>query len=391
MRTLPEFSRIDAESYSPAEDARPAWVAVDFAAMAGNFRAIRAALGRDVRLMHVVKDEAYGAGSVASARTSLENGADELAVFTLGEGLALRRAGLLAPILLLGERAPGEFEPAIAAALTPCIGSVASAEALNAAARSLCVRVGAHIKVNSGMNRFGLPWRDPSAWGRALARMESVDWDGALSHFAQSDETDKTFARIQTARFHAVMEALAAVGIRPKTRHLANSGAFLDLPETHLDMVRVGILGLGVYPSAVCRRLPGLEPVLSLHARIAAVQLLEPGDTVGYGMRFKADGPRRIAVLPLGYGDGFPRVRNEGRVIIRNAFAPLVGGVSMDALTVDVTGIPDAAPGDEAVLMGRRGDLEITAHEVAALKRSVSYDVLAGLRSRLPRRPAALS
>ena len=168
-------------------------------------------------------------------------------------------------------------------------------------------------------------------------------------------------------------------------RHLANSGGFLDLPQARYDAVRLGILPLGVYPSAACRRLPGVAPVMSVKARIVALQQLAPGDSVGYGMRYTAAASRRIAVLPLGYGDGFPRVRNQGAALLHGRRAPLVGGVTMDALMVDVTDIPAAQLGDEAVLMGRQGGEEISAHEIAGLKNSVSYDVLCGWRARLPR------
>ena len=174
-------------------------------------------------------------------------------------------------------------------------------------------------------------------------------------------------------------------GMSVALRHLCNSGGFLDLPHARFDMVRLGILPLGVFPSSVCRRIPGLQPVMSVKARIAAIQNLGPGDSVGYGMRYTAPNSRRIAVLPLGYGDGFPRVRNQGAVLIHGRRAPLVGGVAMDAITVDVTDIPAAKLWDEAIVMGKQGDDEISVHEVAKLKGSVSYDVLTAWRARLPR------
>jgi alanine racemase len=337
-------------------------------------------------LLYVVKDEAYGAGALRAARTALAHGADELAVFTLDEAAALRAAGVRAPILLLGERTPEELPVCLELGVQPCLGSLAVARAMDQLAGSDGVRAPVHVKLNSGMNRFGFLWRDAAKWSRELASMRHLDFAGALSHFAQSDELDKSFALEQLANFRSAVDALGAAGIRPRTLHLCNSGGFLDLPAAHFDMVRIGILALGVYPSQVCRRLPGLEPVLAVKARVAAIQHLEPGDCVGYGMRYRAESPRRIGVLPLGYGDGFPRVRNEGWALIRGRRAPIVGGVAMDALTVDLTEIPGAALWDEAVLMGRQGGDEITAHDVAALKRSVSYDVLAGWRERLPRR-----
>jgi alanine racemase len=206
-----------------------------------------------------------------------------------------------------------------------------------------------------------------------------------MTHFAQSDELEKTFANQQIARFDAVMQAMRERGLALPCQHLCNSGGFLDLPHAHRDMVRIGILMYGVYPSSVCRRIPGIEPVMSVKTRIASIQSISAGETVGYGMRYTAPSTRRIAVVPVGYGDGFPRVRNQGEVLTRGRRAPIVGGVAMDAFMIDVTDIPEAQPWDEVVLMGRQGNEEITAHDVARLKNSVSYDVLTNWRQRMRR------
>lgn len=192
-------------------------------------------------------------------------------------------------------------------------------------------------------------------------------------------------ARDQIARFQRCLADLREAGVEPRRAHHCNSGGVLDLPEAHFQQVRVGILAHGIYPSSVCRRLNGLMPVMTVKARVTAIQPVLPGDTVGYGMRWQAKRPGRIAILPIGYADGFPRVRNEGHVLLAGARAPLAGGVAMDALMVDITDLPGVAVGDEAVILGRQGQEEITAHELAALKRSVSYDLLAGWRARLPR------
>ena len=207
-----------------------------------------------------------------------------------------------------------------------------------------------------------------------------------MTHFAQSDETNKTFANLQFERFTDVLRTLEHKKIAVALRHCCNSGGYLDLPHAHLDMVRPGILMYGVFPSTVCRRLPGIEPVMSVKARIAAIQRLKAGEVVGYGMRYTAESERRIAVLPIGYGDGFPRVRNQGGALIHGKRAPLIGGIAMDALMVDITDIPEAQMWDEAVLMGRQGNEEITVHDLAKLKNSVSYDVLTGWRLRLRRK-----
>ena len=365
---------------------RPAWVAVDLGALARNVARIRAALPSDTLLLYVIKDDAYGLGAVPAARTALAHGADLLAVFTLGEAAELRDAGVDARILLLGERLPEELPWVVSLGLEASVGRLEIARALSDEGLRRGRPVPVHVKVNSGMNRFGFPWRDAPEWAAELAGLKGLEYVGVLGHFAQSDETDKTFARRQLRHFEVAVEALEKSGVSPTLVHHCNSGGFLDLHEAHFDLVRVGLLAQGVYPSQACRRLPGLETVLSLHARIVAVQELEPGDTVGYGMRWKAERPSRVGVLPLGYGDGFPRVRNEGFALVHGCRVPIVGGITMDALMVDLTDLPGADVGDEAVLLGRQGDEEIPVQEVAALKRSVTYDVLVGLRSRLPRR-----
>ena len=211
--------------------------------------------------------------------------------------------------------------------------------------------------------------------------------EGIYSHFANSDAADLTHARLQLERFREVLRFYEKRSIPPpRYRHIANSGAILQLPESILDMVRVGILMYGIFPSSVCRRIPDIEPVMSVKARIAAIQKLKPGEVVGYGMRYTAPSERRIAVLPIGYGDGFPRVRNQGGALIRGRRAPLIGGIAMDALMVDITDIPEAQMWDEATLMGQQGVEEITVHDLAKLKNSVSYDVLTNWRLRLRRK-----
>ena len=246
-------------------------------------------------------------------------------------------------------------------------------------------RIPVHLKINTGMNRYGVRWNEAASLAALIGSTKSLQLEGVLSHFAQSDEADKTFALLQLARFEQALREIAGLGLSVTVAHLCNSGGFLDLPQAHFDMVRLGILPLGVFPSSVCRRIPGIAPVMSVKARIVAIQQLQPGDTVGYGMRYTATSRRRIAVLALGYGDGFPRVRNQGWVLIHGQRCALVGGVAMDAITVDITEVPAARLWDEAVVMGRQGEDEISVQEVAKLKNSVSYDVLVNWRARLPK------
>lgn len=365
---------------------RPAWTEIDLGKLRQNLELIRADLPKSVRLLAVVKDEAYGHGALDVARIAVEEGAWGLGLSTLEEAMALREGGITAPLLLLGERQEAELEWCVAHDLTVCVNEPHNVRRLAKLAAQFEKRVPVHVKIHTGMSRYGARWDEALPLLEMIAAEKSLELEGVMTHFAQSDELDKSFAHLQFARFNEVLDAMKAKGISAKLKHTCNSGGFLDLPQAHLDMVRVGILLYGVFPSTVCRRIPGIEPVMSVKARIAGIQKLKPGEVVGYGMRYTAATERRIAILPIGYGDGFPRVRNEGGALIHGRRAPLLGGIAMDALMVDVTDIPEAQMWDEAVLMGRQGDDEITVRDLAALKKSVTYDVLTNWRLRLRRK-----
>jgi alanine racemase len=364
---------------------RPAWIEIDLGKLRRNLQLIRRDLST-ARLMAVTKDDAYGHGALDVARVALEEGAWGFGLSTLEEAMALRQNGIAAPLLLLGERQEAELEWCVAHDLTVCVNEPHTVRALASTAEKFNKRVPVHLKINTGMSRYGVRWDEALALVEQILSEKSLLLEGVMTHFAQSDETDKGFANLQFSRFNEVLRALEERKISVKYRHSCNSGGFLDLPHAHLDMVRTGILIYGVFPSQVCRRIPGIEPVMSVKAKIAAIQKLRPGEVVGYGMRYKAEAERRIAVLPIGYGDGFPRVRNEGCALIHGKRAPLVGGIAMDALMVDITDIPQAQMWDEAVIMGRQGNEEITVRDIAKLKNSVTYDVLTGWRLRMRRK-----
>jgi len=335
--------------------------------------------------MAVVKDEAYGHGALAVARTALDCGASFLGVSTLDEALPLREAFPDSRILLLGERPPEELEWCVRHHLDCCLQHLDTALELNRLAEMARTPARVHLKIDTGMSRYGVRWHEAPALAQKIHESDWVRLEGVMSHFAQSDEADKTFALLQRNRFHEVLDALEARHIQVPLRHLCNSGGFLDLPHAHYDMVRCGILPLGVYPSKVCRRLPGLRPVMQVKSRIASIQNIQPGDSVGYGMRWKANAPRRIGVLPFGYGDGYPRLRNQGHVLVHGRPAPIIGANAMDAVMVDLTDHPEARLWEDAVLLGTQGSEEITVHDVAAWGGTVSYDILTGWRARLPR------
>lgn len=365
---------------------RPAWTEIDLGRLRGNLQLIRRDLPPHVQLMAVVKDEAYGHGALDIVRIGIEEGASCFGLSTLEEAMALREAGITAPLVLLGERQEAELPWCVEHDLTVCVNEPHTIRKLARVAAALAKRVPVHLKINTGMSRYGARWDEALPLLEQILSEKSLLLEGVMTHFAQSDETDKTFANLQLSRFHEVLRALEQRRIPVRLRHTCNSGGFLDLPHAHFDMVRVGILLYGIFPSSVCRRIPGIEPVMSVKARIAGIQKLKPGEVVGYGMRYSAPSERRIAVLPIGYGDGFPRVRNQGGALIRGRHAPLIGGIAMDAIMVDITDIPEAQMWDEAVIMGRQGGREITVHDIAKLKNSVSYDVLTNWRLRLRRK-----
>jgi alanine racemase len=364
---------------------RPAWVEIDLEQLRRNFSLIHRDRPSALRVLSVVKDEAYGHGSLAVAKVALESGVAMLGVITLQEGMTLRDHGVRAPILLLGERRPEELPWCVEHDLACCVNDRHTALELARVARQRGKPAAVHVKIDTGLSRYGVRWTEAAPLCELIAQTQPLVFEGVMSHFAMSDELDKSFALVQLERFREALGQIAARGVAVRYRHLCNSGGFLDLPQAQFDLVRIGILPLGVYPSTVCRRLPGLAPVMSVKAKVASVRNLQPGDTVGYGMRYRAESPRRIAVLPIGYADGYPRLRNLGWVLLHGRRAPVVGGTAMDATMVDITDIPAAGPGDEAVLLGPQGEEEITARDVAQWKGTVTYDVLCGWRSRLPR------
>jgi alanine racemase len=362
-----------------------AWVEISVDRLRRNFALINSYKPAGLKIASVLKDDAYGHGAVRAAQVAIDAGASFIAVVTLDEALDLRKAGVAAPILMLGQRLPSELDECLAHDLTCCLHDLEVTEALARKAEKRGGRAKVHLEIDTGMSRYGARWSEAAGLAEKIAGLASLELEGAMSHFAMSDELDKSFANLQHTRFQEALDAMATRQMFPKIRHICNSGGFVDLKEAHYDMARLGILPLGVYPSKVCRRIEGIEPVMSVRTRIVHIQRLREGDKVGYGMRYTAPNDRTIAVLPIGYGDGFPRVRNEGAVLIHGKRAPLIGGTSMDAITVDITEIPQAKLWDEVVVMGTQGSETIDVQDVAGLKKSVSYDVLTNWRRRLRR------
>ncbi|MCG8605618.1 alanine racemase [bacterium] len=365
---------------------RPAWVEIDLPQLRRNFEIINRDKPGSLQIMYVVKDQAYGHGAVEVAKAALSAGVRCLAVATVSEALELREKEIAAPIFVFGERTEEELQVCLDFDLICFINHVAQAKRYAKLARAVNKKPIIHIEIDTGLSRYGVRWTQAFQTIEAIATEPHLKLAGIMSHFAMSDEADKSFALQQLDRFESVLKQMKQKGIEVGIRHMCNTGGYLDLPQAHFDLVRLGILPLGVYPSQVCRRIPGLRHLMSVKTRIAAIQEIEPADVVGYGLRYRAETPRRIAVLPIGYGDGYPRVRNRGAVLIHGQRAPVVGGNAMDAMMVDITDIPETKQWDEVVLMGCQGKEEIGVHDLAELKGSVSYDIMTGWSWRLPRR-----
>lgn len=365
---------------------RPAWLEIDMEAIAGNVRAMQAVVGPRVGLMAVLKADAYGHGAVRVGRTAINNGAAWLAVASLNEALPLRDAGIDAPILILGYLPPWQARVAVLRDIAVALYDLRVARALSAAAQDVGRPAVAHLKIETGMGRLGVQPEEAVAFaGQALA-MPGLTLDGVFSHLATADEADLAYALWQIDRFDESLAALAEAGIAPRWVHLANSAAAIRLPSSRYNLVRPGIALYGLAPSVAAPLPAGMRPALAFKCQVAQVRSISPGSAVGYGRAYVADAPRRVAVIPVGYADGFRRgPRNWGEVLVRGRRAPIVGQVCMDQTMVDVTAVPNVRAGDEVVLIGRQGSEAITVEDVAARLGTIGYEVVAAILARVPR------
>lgn len=364
---------------------RAAWAEIDLDAVAHNCRALKAWVGDKTQLLAIVKANAYGHGALPVAQTALESGATWLGVNFCDEGVQLRQAGITAPILLVGYTPAWQAETVVKHRLIPTVNSLEVAQALNSFT-SPADPLPVHVKVDTGLSRYGMMPDEIVPFVQRLAQMPGLRLQGLFTHFASADIADKTSARKQLQVYQETLARLKQAGISIAVRHVAASGASLDMPETHLDMVRCGIVIYGLYPSDAVSRSVALRPALGLKARIARMREIPAGASVGYGATFVCERPTRVALVPLGYADGVRRpYSNKGSVLVRGRRARLLGRVSMDQLSIDVTDIAGVAEGDEVVLIGRQAGAEITADEMAAVMGTINYEVLVGLPARLPR------
>lgn len=364
---------------------RPAWAEIDLAAIRHNVAAIRELLAPGCAYMAVVKANAYGHGDVPAARAALEGGASWLGVILVEEARRLRGAGIDAPILLLHEPPAADAPDVLALDLTPSVFTRAGLEALGAAAEAAGRTLRVHLKVDTGLNRLGVPPVLLDDLVTALEKEPRIEVEGVFSHFAIADPPDHPFIAEQMARFRGALDRLAARGLEPAIRHIGNSATALTQREAHLDMVRVGIATYGIPPAPTQVGIVSLTPALSLKATVAMVKRVPAGEGVSYGLTYRLRRASTIATIPLGYADGWPR-HASGRtgVLIGGRRYPVVGTICMDSFMVDL-GDEDCEIGDDAVLIGGQGGERITADEVAAALGTISYEVVTGITPRVER------
>lgn len=364
----------------------PNWAEIDLDAIAHNVKGLKKHIGDKTELMAVVKANAYGHGAAQVAKVALESGASRLAVNRVIEGLELRRAGIDSPILLLGYATPEEAGSIVRSNLTPTVNTKELAFALSNESVAKGKETPVHVKVDTGLGRFGLlPW-EVEDFVRELIKLPGIFLEGIWTHFAAADEEDKSYTYRQFNLYLEVVRKLEEEGISFPIHHVANSAATLDLPEMHLDMVRCGITIYGLYPSKDVSRSVQLRPAMSLKARVARLRTLPEGSSISYGRTYITTKPTPVALVPFGYGDGYHRLlSNRGEVLVRGKRAPVIGRVCMDQFAVDVSGIEGVKEGEEVVIIGKQGDEEITVEDVASWAQTINYEVVTAIAARVPR------
>jgi len=355
---------------------------VDLKAIAYNVAQIRKRIGSNRDIMAVVKADGYGHGAVEVSLFALKNGANCLGVAVPEEGEQLRRAGVDAPITVLGLIQPEEANKVIDFNLEQTLCSLEVGEALNQIASNKGTVVNVHIKIDTGMGRVGVQPIDALAFVRRIGKFKNLNVKGIFSHFSCADEVNKTVAKKQVEIFDGVVREIETSGVRIPKRHMANSAAILDLPESYYDLVRPGIMIYGLYPSDEVSHSIELKPAMTFMTKVTFVKRVPPGSSISYGRTFTTQKETQVATLPVGYADGYSRLLSgRGEVLIKGHRVPLIGRVCMDMCMVDVSEVENVQPGDEVILFGER----LPADEVAEKIGTINYEVVCAVGKRVPR------
>jgi alanine racemase len=355
---------------------------VDLRAIGNNIAKIRKRIGRKKDIMAVVKADGYGHGAVEVSLSALENGANCLGVALPEEGEQLRKAGIVAPITVLGLIQPEEAYKVVDLDLEQAVCSLEVAEALDQIASNAGVQINVHIKVDTGMGRVGVQPEDALAFVRRMGRFKSLKMKGIFTHFSCADELDKTFARKQIEIFDGLVREIEASKVKIPKKHVANSAAILDLPESYYDLVRPGIMIYGLYPSNEISHSIELQPAMTFMTRVIFVKWVPPGCPISYGRTFTTQRQTMVATLPVGYADGYSRLlSSRGEVLIKGHQVPLMGRVCMDMCMVDVSEVENVHPGDEVILFGKG----LPVDEIAMKIGTINYEVVCAVGKRVPR------
>ncbi len=363
-----------------------AYAVIDLDALRANAQAVIDKVGPDVKIMSIVKTDAYGHGAVPVARELEELGVDYFGVASVDEGVLLRKHGIKSPILILGYVFPEEYERLIDSELMHAVFSYDNAVALNEKAKWLNKTVKIHIKVDTGMGRIGfLPNKDSIEEIKKISKLSNVKIDGIFTHFACADFRDKTSSNRQKKLFLDFLDQLKVQGVDVGIRHMDNSASIIDEDCDFLDMVRIGIMGYGLFPSEEVDTDFPLTPVMQLKSSVSYVKNVHKGFTVSYGSTFVAKDDMTVATVSIGYGDGYPRsLSNRGRVIINGQFANIIGRVCMDQFMVDVTDL-DVRQGDTVTLFGKDGNFDLSVEELSGLSGRFNYELCCDINMRVPR------
>ena len=370
---------------------RPTWAEINLDNLATNFRSLRQFVSKDVKIMAVVKADAYGHGATGCAqKLATEGAADWFGVALPEEALELRQSGIEQPILSLGGFWPEQEHLCLQHRITPIIYRIEMAESLDRAAREANLVADVHVKIDTGMGRLGVRFDAVTEFAEALQRFKNLRVDGLMTHFAAADDArSNEFTDQQIGKFNSAVEIFRAKGFRPAWYDLANSPGTLAHKNAWGNLVRIGgaLYGIGkdIFPSS--ETVEKLLPVMSLKSKITLLKTVPKGETLGYSRTFQTKRDSVIATVPIGYNDGLPRfLSNNGKVLINGRFVPVVGRVSMDLTILDVTDAPGVKLFDEVIFIGRQNGKQITVEDMAAQAETISYEITCGIGKRVPRR-----
>ncbi len=366
---------------------RPATAEIDLGAIGKNLKTIKKLISPKTLFMAVVKADGYGHGAIQVAQEALAIGADRLGVALPEEGVVLRKAGITAPIQILGEIHPSASSMVIEYDLIASLCSANVADSLGIEATRSGKEVKVHVKVDTGMNRLGLPVDDTPVFLKYLQKYAPIKVEGIFTHFACADDPASDFTAQQQSRFSKLLLRLKDDGYDFALKHAANSAATIFYNETHLDMVRIGIALYGLHPSDATKGKIDLEPALSLVSSVSQLKRISAGEGASYSLTFRSTKDSRLALVPMGYGDGYTRLlSNKADVLIHNRRFPVVGNICMDQSLIDVGTSANIRIGDEIVLIGKQGQEEISADELAKILGTINYEITCMINKRVPRK-----